>query len=58
VLPASIGGRWIETLTGFEKVEAEVAYLEPPSGAGIELICYRVPEGNLLELCDFGRQVE
>ena len=31
---ASIGGDWIETLTGFAKVEADVAYLEAATGAG------------------------
>jgi len=50
---ASIGGQWIEALTGFETVEADVVYLEAPTGAGIELIQYRTPEGNLLELCEF-----
>ena len=42
----SISGQWIEALTGFEKVEADVAYLEAPTGAGIELIQYRTPEGS------------
>jgi catechol 2,3-dioxygenase-like lactoylglutathione lyase family enzyme len=43
---ASISGRWIEALTGFEAVEADVAFLEAPTGAGIELIQYRTPEGS------------
>ena len=43
---ASISGQWIEALTGFEKVQADVAYLEASNGAGIELIQYRTPEGS------------
>ena len=42
----SISGPWIETLTGFKKVEADVVYLEAPTGAGVELICYRTPRGQ------------
>jgi len=42
----SIGGHWIEALTGFPKVEADVAYLEADRGAGIELIRYRTPQGE------------
>jgi len=41
----AIGGEWIEALTGFEEVEAEVVYLEADSGAALELIRYRTPEG-------------
>lgn len=43
---ASIGGDWIEALTGFAKVEADVAYLEAGTGAGVELIEYRTPAGS------------
>lgn len=46
---ASISGQWIEALTGFEKVEADVAYLEPSTGAGMELIQYRTPVGSRLK---------
>lgn len=47
---AAIGGDWIEALTGFAKVEADVAYLEAAyleagTGTGLELIRYRTPEG-------------
>jgi len=42
---ASISGDWIETLTGFAEVEADVAYLEAGAGTGLELIRYRTPEG-------------
>ena len=42
---ASISGKWIENLTGFAKVEADVGYLEARAGAGVELIRYRTPEG-------------
>src|SRR3970040_915292 len=41
----TIGGKWIEALTGCEEVEAEVVYLEAGSGAALELIRYRTPEG-------------
>ena len=42
----TIGGEWIEALTGFERVEADVIYLEADSGAGLELILYRTPRGS------------
>jgi len=42
----TIGGHWIEALTGFERVEADVIYLEADSAAGLELIRYRSPEGS------------
>jgi catechol 2,3-dioxygenase-like lactoylglutathione lyase family enzyme len=42
----TIRGAWIERLTGFEKVEADVVYFEAASGPGLELICYRTPPGN------------
>jgi hypothetical protein len=51
--PASINGQWIEALTGFEKVEADVAYLDAPTGTGVELIQYRTPGGRGL-LSPFG----
>jgi len=40
---ASINGQWIKPLTGSEKVEAHVAHLETPTGAGIELSQHRTP---------------
>ena len=42
----TIGGPWITTLTGLADVEADVVYLEPPSGPPVELIRYRTPEGS------------
>ncbi len=41
----TIGGRWIQAVTGLATVEADVVYLEADSGAGLELILYRTPEG-------------
>lgn len=41
----SISGSWIETVTGLASAEADVALLEAESGAGVELIHYRQPEG-------------
>jgi catechol 2,3-dioxygenase-like lactoylglutathione lyase family enzyme len=43
---ATIRGSWIEAVTGLEKVLADVIYLSPETGPGIELIRYRSPEGN------------
>jgi catechol 2,3-dioxygenase-like lactoylglutathione lyase family enzyme len=42
----TIRGPWIEALTGFERVEADVVYLEADSGTGLELIRYRTPTGS------------
>jgi catechol 2,3-dioxygenase-like lactoylglutathione lyase family enzyme len=42
----TIGGDWIQAVTGLENVEADVAYLEADAGAGIELISYRSPQGG------------
>lgn len=42
----TISGDWIEVITGFEKVEADVVYLEADSGAGLELMLYRTPQGS------------
>jgi catechol 2,3-dioxygenase-like lactoylglutathione lyase family enzyme len=42
---ATISGAWIGAVTGLAQVEAEVAFLEPPSGPAIELIRYRTPPG-------------
>ena len=42
---ATISGAWIGAVTGLAQVEAEVAFLEPPAGPAIELICYRTPPG-------------
>ena len=41
----AIGGDWIEAVTGLAEVEADVVYLEAESGAALELICYRNPQG-------------
>jgi catechol 2,3-dioxygenase-like lactoylglutathione lyase family enzyme len=42
---ATIRGPWISVVTGLADVVAEVAFLEPPSGPGIELLRYQTPEG-------------
>ena len=42
----TIGGPWIETLTGFAGVRADVVYLETGAGPPVELIRYRTPEGK------------
>ena len=42
----SIGGDWIESVTGLENAAADVVYLEADSGPGVELIRYRTPEGT------------
>jgi catechol 2,3-dioxygenase-like lactoylglutathione lyase family enzyme len=41
----SIRGDWIEAITGLEGVEADVVYLEAQTGAPLELISYRSPQG-------------
>jgi glyoxylase I family protein len=41
----TIGGDWIQAITGLDVVEADVVYLEADAGAGIELISYRRPQG-------------
>ncbi len=41
----TISGDWIQATTGLENVLAEVNYLEPESGPGLELTRYRSPEG-------------
>jgi catechol 2,3-dioxygenase-like lactoylglutathione lyase family enzyme len=43
---ATIRGPWIESVTGLSDVEADVVYLAPETGPGIELICYRSPAGT------------
>ena len=43
---ATISGPWIETVTGYADVEADVAYLQADTNAGIELIQYRTPAGS------------
>ena len=43
---AVISGPWIDAATGLSPVEAEVVFLEVPSGPGIELIHYRSPIGS------------
>lgn len=42
----SIDGPWIEAVTGLANAKADVAYLEPETGPGVELICYRRPQGS------------
>jgi catechol 2,3-dioxygenase-like lactoylglutathione lyase family enzyme len=43
---ATIRGPWIEAVTGLSDVAADVIYLAPETGPGIELIRYRTPEGT------------
>ncbi len=43
---ATIRGPWIDAVTGLRDVEADVVYLAPETGPGIELIHYRHPEGT------------
>ena len=43
---ATIGGPWIDAMTGLAQVEADVAFLELPAGPGIELLHYRHPQGT------------
>jgi catechol 2,3-dioxygenase-like lactoylglutathione lyase family enzyme len=50
---AVISGAWIDAVTGLSPVEAEVVFLEAPSGPGIELIRYRRPAGSFPD--DLGR---
>ena len=40
----TIGGDWIDTVTGLAAVEADVVYREAPSGMRLELIRYRNPQ--------------
>jgi glyoxylase I family protein len=42
---ATIGGPWIDAMTGLAGVEADVVFLELPEGPGIELLHYRKPQG-------------
>jgi catechol 2,3-dioxygenase-like lactoylglutathione lyase family enzyme len=42
---ATISGPWISAVTGLAEVTADVAFLQPPGGSGIELIRYRTPAG-------------
>jgi len=42
----TIRGDWIEAVSGLDRVEADVVYLEAETGAGLELICYRSPRGS------------
>ncbi len=42
----TICGPWIEAITGLADAEADVVYLEPTSGPGVELICYRTPRAS------------
>lgn len=44
---AVIQGDWIDAVVGLRQVEAEVIYLELESGARIELLRFRHPEGSL-----------
>jgi catechol 2,3-dioxygenase-like lactoylglutathione lyase family enzyme len=43
---ATIGGPWIDAMTGLSAVEADVAFVELPDGPGIELLHYRQPQGT------------
>lgn len=43
---ATISGPWIESVTGYEKVEADVAFVQAGEGTGIEMIQYREPVGQ------------
>ena len=49
---ATIRGPWIEAVTGLKNVEADVMYLAPETGPGIELIRYRSPDGTRPALLD------
>lgn len=42
---ATISGAWISAVTGLADVVADVAFLEPASGPGIELLRYQTPPG-------------
>jgi glyoxylase I family protein len=42
----TIGGPWIDAVTGLAGAEADVAFLELPSGPSIELLHYRTPKGK------------
>ena len=42
---ATISGSWIEQVVGLAGVTADVVYLQPSSGARLELIKYRSPRG-------------
>lgn len=39
----SIRGDWVDRVVGLDGVEADVVYLDPPTGPRIELIDYRQP---------------
>ncbi len=41
----TIQGDWIEAITLLPGVEADVVYLQPPTGPPLELIAYRSPAG-------------
>jgi catechol 2,3-dioxygenase-like lactoylglutathione lyase family enzyme len=43
----NIGGKWIDEVVGLEGVEAEVVYLELPTGPRLELIRYMQPAGEM-----------
>ena len=40
----TIEGPWIEAVSGLKDAVADVVYLEPDGGPGVELICYRRPQ--------------
>ena len=42
----TIRGPWIEAITGLADAEADVVYLEPASGPGVELISYRTSRAS------------
>jgi catechol 2,3-dioxygenase-like lactoylglutathione lyase family enzyme len=42
----TISGEWVDQTVGLNGVNADVVYLDPPSGPRIELIRYRAPEAS------------
>lgn len=46
VREVSIRGDWIDSITRLTGVEADVVFLQPPSGPPLELIAYRSPVGS------------
>ncbi len=45
----TIGGPWIDAVTGLKDVKADVAFLEAPSGPTIELLYFHRPQGSRIE---------
>jgi catechol 2,3-dioxygenase-like lactoylglutathione lyase family enzyme len=42
-----IRGEWIDEVVGLKNVEADVVYLDPPTGPRVELIQYLSPRGKM-----------